>query len=492
MKNKTNMSVLLLFSLVCFLASSIIGCAQTPKPVQAPTTAPSDIPTMSKDEASAYVWSQLPVKLPSEYNVAQFSKESRVATYEGDAKWTFSVSGSVSDTQKLPSELVEKLEDYWVERCTHKVTTCDLILHAVFYEKTKLIEIVEIWHENVKTRIETDETPIKKEFQIEWMNVEDHGSHYMFNGVIKNIGKVPLKNLGVKFFLYDEEDNIVATEQTHVKPNTVAPGEIGEILSRVTILRIKPEYYNILFLTGAGEAFHQSTSPSIEKACFYHIGEEKITHSALRLEPTKPEDIEKFNTRVEATDELVRNTSLTALKAPSERIEANSEAWKIWKLHNWVASNIEYVSDPKGKEYFAYAHETLEAKAGDCDDIAILLASLYQATGLDAIIACVDTDNVTGYDHAAVLVYWDGDVDTFHAKEREIMLVLGLTKPTREFYTLHFGSGISEFLTEQDVSYQSYEGIWIVADPIFTEVKNMVGHITHRPYTIRSVFNVGD
>lgn len=56
----------------------------------------------------------------------------------------------------------------------------------------------------------------------------------------------------------------------------------------------------------------------------------------------------------------------------------------IWRH---VKRNWRYVSDPRGSEYFAPANETIEAGlAGDCDDFAILLASLIEAIGGSARI----------------------------------------------------------------------------------------------------------
>ena len=40
-----------------------------------------------------------------------------------------------------------------------------------------------------------------------------------------------------------------------------------------------------------------------------------------------------------------------------------------------------YVNDPKGEEYFAKASESIGHLSGDCDDHAVLLASLIRAIG---------------------------------------------------------------------------------------------------------------
>ena len=48
-------------------------------------------------------------------------------------------------------------------------------------------------------------------------------------------------------------------------------------------------------------------------------------------------------------------------------------------MFEWVRDNIEYV--PEAVEHFQRPDETLDRKAGDCEDNAILLASLLSAKG---------------------------------------------------------------------------------------------------------------
>ncbi|HSD13739.1 MAG TPA: transglutaminase domain-containing protein [Flavobacterium sp.] len=46
-----------------------------------------------------------------------------------------------------------------------------------------------------------------------------------------------------------------------------------------------------------------------------------------------------------------------------------------------VRNRWNYVNDPKGKEYIAYASESLQHFSGDCDDHAILMSALVRAIG---------------------------------------------------------------------------------------------------------------
>lgn len=54
---------------------------------------------------------------------------------------------------------------------------------------------------------------------------------------------------------------------------------------------------------------------------------------------------------------------------------------QIKALHSWVQRNIKYVRDVNGVETLATPLKTLEFRAGDCDDQAVLLASLLESIG---------------------------------------------------------------------------------------------------------------
>jgi len=66
---------------------------------------------------------------------------------------------------------------------------------------------------------------------------------------------------------------------------------------------------------------------------------------------------------VEPMNPSVRNKAASVVAEAPSGIDTNSEEWKIWQINYWVSQNISRVSDPKGQEYLAYAHETLDTKA---------------------------------------------------------------------------------------------------------------------------------
>ena len=190
---------------------------------------------------------------------------------------------------------------------------------------------------------------------------------------------------------------------------------------------------------------------------------------------------------VEPTNPMVRDKAVSLVADTPSGIKANSEAWKIWQINFWVANNISYVSDPSGHEHYSYAHETLEAKGGDCDDIAILLASLYESVGLDAVVAHVNTDNDGQADHMACLVYYSEDADSFLDEEQTIMSKLLLRSPTGKLEISSFPCMVPIF------PLKGYtEGIWIIADPITSDVRDIVGYVTYEPYELTRVVDVGN
>ncbi len=71
---------------------------------------------------------------------------------------------------------------------------------------------------------------------------------------------------------------------------------------------------------------------------------------------------------------------------------------------NFVQAAIAYIPDPEEFEYPRYPIESLVDEIGDCEDTAILYASLVRTLGYGALIAAVDTDLNGQADHMITLV----------------------------------------------------------------------------------------
>ncbi|MDO9517363.1 MAG: transglutaminase family protein [Methanosarcinaceae archaeon] len=78
--------------------------------------------------------------------------------------------------------------------------------------------------------------------------------------------------------------------------------------------------------------------------------------------------------------------------------------YQICAIFDYVKENIQYISDPRGGDYWSPPNETLKIGAGDCDDYAILMSSLVEAIGGTTRIYLTDT-------HAFAAVYIGNDTD---------------------------------------------------------------------------------
>jgi PKD repeat protein len=71
---------------------------------------------------------------------------------------------------------------------------------------------------------------------------------------------------------------------------------------------------------------------------------------------------------------------------------------------NFVQAAITYSYDPRWYEYPRYPIETLVDETGDCEDTAILYASLVRTLGAGAMLVAVDTNHDGTVDHMITLV----------------------------------------------------------------------------------------
>lgn len=462
---------------------------QPPSPAPEPTPEPApkpDEPEYSKEEICSLIWNQIPSQLPGGHSKNELAMDTRTATYEGDGKWVFSVSGKVKQEGPLTPEIV-KTEDYWVERESCEVTSYELQMRATYYGKTKTLDIHNVEKSNEQVSTEVVDTPIlRKEIKLLWLNAQYDGRNYYLEGTVENIGRIPVSRLLIEFFFYDEDGNLFETKKCALTPDLIPSGGRGKFRHDFVLYGKPLSSYDSRFISETGEVFEYLEESGEEPIFYYEMDLEEVTAEVAISRGL-------FSNYVMPLNKQVRDITMSILSDVPEGISSNADAWKIWKIHSWVASNIKYVNDPLGFEYMAYPHETLDCQAGDCDDFSVLLASMYEASGLDAMIAYVDTNGDKEVEHVACLVYYPQESASFLEEEEIIVSKLKIAYPMgkRYFKYIHGIDTVIPYKTS-DI-YDNYEeGIWIVADPLFVEETGIVGYITYEPYVILAVDDVGE
>ncbi len=110
---------------------------------------------------------------------------------------------------------------------------------------------------------------------------------------------------------------------------------------------------------------------------------------------------DKVNEKVNATDPLVRSTAVSTVR----EYPGKYNIYQLCSLFDYLSTNVQYVSDPHDSDYWATPVETINTGAGDCEDYALLMASLVEAIGGSSRIYLTD-------DHAFAAAYIGDANDT--------------------------------------------------------------------------------
>ena len=87
---------------------------------------------------------------------------------------------------------------------------------------------------------------------------------------------------------------------------------------------------------------------------------------------------------VDFANPKVRNFALYATTKHFKEVKGyklNRKMIQYFAVFKEIKNRWNYVNDPKGREYIAYASETLQHFSGDCDDHAILMVASIKAIG---------------------------------------------------------------------------------------------------------------
>jgi len=229
-------------------------------PAPQPETAVTvDTPRFSAEEVCAHIWSRLTQRISEKYDKSCFDQNTRVAKYQGNGKWTFEVSGIVKETTALPARIYMetrtvggKQVEVWFEEQKQKVTSSDLKLTAVFYEKTMTVDALDVKESNWQESTEVLSTKsLKGELLVEWISATYSGSAYYTEGSVKNVGKMRLLKVKIEIALFGEDGKLVKIITSSLSPETINPSETAHFREDF-YLEKKLKSYNYRFVSDTG------------------------------------------------------------------------------------------------------------------------------------------------------------------------------------------------------------------------------------------------
>jgi len=211
-----------------------------------------------------------------------------------------------------------------------------------------------------------------------------------------------------------------------------------------------------------------------------------ISYSAQSESPNThwlPATASEFKSYITPESSSVKKTLLSIIgDPPYEMSQVGFD-----DIREWVAINIEYMSDEKrwGEDYWQTPEETLLYGTGDCEDFSILLCSLLRAYGIDAervYVALGIDDEEDG--HAFLLEDWYSDGE-WRTIESQAPAQLASWHSWLGFPTLD--SRLDEYeitATFNDLSYYDNESYLVGEEQanvgILTKVITVVGDIAQR------------
>lgn len=218
------------------------------------------------------------------------------------------------------------------------------------------------------------------------------GSKSVISVYVKNSGSSAVYIYQFGFYLMAEEE--LASHEAGI---SILPGEeknIGSISidvpENIEELELQPEIS--LFVQTRSDSWHDYKKQYFEEIVI------EVSDKAIIQEPDyvlNPESIfTRINDKIEPFDVEVR----TIAAASAKKYPGQYNIYQICSLFDDTKKNVQYISDPRGKDLWSTPSDTLKIGAGDCDDYAILLASLVESIGGTSRIYLTDT-------HAFAAVY---------------------------------------------------------------------------------------
>jgi hypothetical protein len=114
------------------------------------------------------------------------------------------------------------------------------------------------------------------------------------------------------------------------------------------------------------------------------VGKEREL-SVIALEPIRDTKLEhnykfyqdKLKKRVDFKEEEIIDTASDLISD----YDGDYNIYQVLAIFDFMVDSLTYISDPEGRDYWAYCTETLDREGGDCEDFSILFSSMVGAIG---------------------------------------------------------------------------------------------------------------
>lgn len=188
---------------------------------------------------------------------------------------------------------------------------------------------------------------------------------------ISNSGGSKAKDVTVTISIENLAENKIVNIGD-LNPGETKEEEINLIFKKNILKLTTPLNTQITFLVNykdiEGKSYTQTFSKDIQ------------IDSRYRMYWEYPQLISAWITKSDPTIRKI-TTSVCAGLAPSQYTEDSVEcAERLWKYLQ--KAGVRYVSDPQGIEYVQYPLETLSKRAGDCEDLSVLYATMLESVGI--------------------------------------------------------------------------------------------------------------
>ncbi|MBP1908877.1 transglutaminase-like domain-containing protein [Methanolobus bombayensis] len=224
------------------------------------------------------------------------------------------------------------------------------------------------------------------------------GNEAVISVIIHNMGNTPIYIYEFGFLVSEENEMVLHEAGVTIEPDDKARVGILSIdISReATQMELEPRI-SLLVQTESGK-WHDYRTQKFEEITIEVSPEMETQNPDYSNNPEQM--FNQVNEKVDPYDVQVR----TMAAASAKKYPGQYNIYQICHLFDDTKENIQYISDPRGKDLWSTPGETMTVGAGDCDDYAILLASLIEAIGGTSRVYLTDT-------HAFAAAYIGNDTE---------------------------------------------------------------------------------